>query len=68
MLFVEKSRIPNVLDFRKFKKNTTFGDSDWFIDWFEKHDVPLRGHAVFWSVDKHVQDWVKGLSKVKKII
>ena len=47
-------------------KNSTFGDSDWFMNWFEKHEVPLRGHAVFWSVDKHVQDWVKGLSKVKK--
>ena len=37
------------------------------MNWFENHEVPLRGHAVFWSVDKHVQDWVKGLSKVKKI-
>ena len=36
--------------------NFNYEDSDWFMNWFDEHNVTLRGHAVFWSVDQFVQE------------
>ncbi|MHC4626851.1 MAG: endo-1,4-beta-xylanase, partial [Planctomycetota bacterium] len=32
---------------------------DTMLAWTEKHDIPLRGHCVFWGIPNRVQDWLK---------
>jgi len=32
---------------------------DAMLAWTKKHDIPLRGHCVFWGVPNRVQDWLK---------
>ena len=29
------------------------------LDWTEAHDIPLRGHCLFWGISGRVQDWLK---------
>lgn len=36
-----------------------YESADEYMDLFDQKGVPLRGHAVFWSVDQFVQDWVQ---------
>ena len=36
-----------------------YHSADHFINIFDERQVPLRGHAVFWSVYQFVQQWVK---------
>jgi GH35 family endo-1,4-beta-xylanase len=35
---------------------------DAILAWTEEHDIPLRGHCVFWGVPNRVQDWLKRMS------
>jgi GH35 family endo-1,4-beta-xylanase len=35
--------------------------TDAAADWADEHDIPIRGHNIFWGVEKYVQDWVKEL-------
>lgn len=35
---------------------------DGILAWTEKHNIPLRGHNLFWGIEKFVQPWVKELS------
>ena len=32
------------------------------LKWTEQHEIPLRGHNVFWGVPNMVQDWQKALN------
>lgn len=32
---------------------------DAMLRWTEEHDIPLRGHCIFWGVPNRVQDWLK---------
>jgi endo-1,4-beta-xylanase len=32
------------------------------LEWTEANGIPLRGHNLFWGIDKFVQPWVKELS------
>ncbi len=34
---------------------------DNILEWTESHDVPCRGHNLYWGIDQFVQDWVKEL-------
>jgi len=34
---------------------------DAILDWTKQHDIPLRGHNVFWGAPNMVQPWVKAL-------
>ena len=34
---------------------------DAMLDWTEEHDIPLRGHNIFWGVSGRVQQWQKQL-------
>ena len=34
---------------------------DAILDWTEKHEIPLRGHCVFWGVPSRVPNWQKTL-------
>ncbi|MBN1804309.1 MAG: endo-1,4-beta-xylanase [Sedimentisphaerales bacterium] len=31
------------------------------LKWTSEHDIPLRGHCLFWGVPDRVQDWLKQL-------
>jgi len=34
---------------------------DAILAWTAEHDIPLRGHCLFWGIPNCVQDWVKQL-------
>lgn len=34
---------------------------DAILDWADHHDIPVRGHCIFWGTPGRVQDWVKQL-------
>ncbi len=34
---------------------------DAMLAWTEEHDIPLRGHNVFWGIPGRVQNWLKQL-------
>ncbi|GJP45209.1 hypothetical protein CLOM_g4627 [Closterium sp. NIES-68] len=36
--------------------------TDALVDWFIERNVSVRGHNVFWAVEKFVQTWVKNLN------
>lgn len=35
---------------------------DAILAWTEKHDIPLRGHNIFWGVSNRVPNWQKTMS------
>ena len=35
---------------------------DNMLAWTDEHNIPLRGHNLYWGIDKFVQDWVKELN------
>lgn len=35
---------------------------DAILEWTEENNLPLRGHNLFWGIEKFVQPWVKELS------
>jgi endo-1,4-beta-xylanase len=35
---------------------------DAILAWTEKHEIPLRGHCIFWGIPGRVQNWVKQLN------
>ncbi|CAI5477385.1 unnamed protein product [Closterium sp. Yama58-4] len=36
--------------------------TDALVDWFTQRNVSVRGHNIFWAVEKFVQTWVKNLN------
>ncbi|WP_158857927.1 endo-1,4-beta-xylanase [Lunatibacter salilacus] len=34
---------------------------DGILEWTDNHNIPLRGHNIYWGIEKFVQDWVKEL-------
>lgn len=34
---------------------------DAILEWTEQHDIPLRGHNIFWGIPNRVQSWQKAL-------
>jgi len=43
------------------KGEVNYGVVDGILEWTDKHHIPLRGHNIFWGIEKFVQDWVKEL-------
>ena len=41
--------------------NVNYATLDAILDWTSEHDIPLRGHCLFWGIPNRVQDWVKQL-------
>jgi len=35
---------------------------DAILQWTERHQIPLRGHNIFWGVENRVPDWQKRMS------
>jgi endo-1,4-beta-xylanase len=40
---------------------TSYADADRMLEWCEQNGIRMRGHCLFWEVEKYVQDWVKRL-------
>ncbi len=38
-----------------------YADADRILQWCEANGIRMRGHCIFWAVDRYVQNWVKGL-------
>ena len=34
---------------------------DAMLEWTDQHEIPLRGHNIYWGVSNRVQDWQKQL-------
>ena len=39
----------------------SYESADRMLSWCEKNGLTMRGHCVFWCVDKYVQPWIKHL-------
>lgn len=35
---------------------------DAILAWTDEHQIPLRGHNIFWGIPNRVQDWLKAMS------
>jgi GH35 family endo-1,4-beta-xylanase len=31
------------------------------LEWADEHGIPVRGHCIFWGVERFVQDWIRKL-------
>lgn len=47
------------MEWRKGQVNYDVVDA--ILKWTEENDIPLRGHNLFWGIEKFVQPWVKEL-------
>jgi len=43
------------------RDQVSYDDADRMLQWCEKNGLRMRGHCLFWCVDKFVQDWIKDL-------
>jgi GH35 family endo-1,4-beta-xylanase len=43
------------------KGKVDFATVDNMLVWTDAHQIPLRGHNLYWGIDQFVQDWVKNL-------
>ncbi|TVU03702.1 hypothetical protein EJB05_50767, partial [Eragrostis curvula] len=39
-----------------------YGDADRLLDFCDRAGKPVRGHCIFWAVDRFVQQWVKDIA------
>jgi GH35 family endo-1,4-beta-xylanase len=38
-----------------------YADADRMLEWCEQNGLRMRGHCIFWGVERYVQDWLKAL-------
>lgn len=38
-----------------------FAVTDNILNWTDEHNLPLRGHNIFWGIPRFIQSWVKDL-------
>ncbi|HEX2973945.1 MAG TPA: endo-1,4-beta-xylanase [Tepidisphaeraceae bacterium] len=41
--------------------NVNYATVDAILKWTDQHQIPLRGHNIFWGIPNRVQDWLKAL-------
>jgi GH35 family endo-1,4-beta-xylanase len=44
------------------KGEVNYSVIDAMLDWTEAHNIPIRGHNLFWGIPEFIQPWVKELS------
>jgi GH35 family endo-1,4-beta-xylanase len=49
-------------DMERRRGDVNYGVVDAILAWTDEHDIPLRGHCMFWGVPGRVQDWLKQLN------
>ncbi|HWA87007.1 MAG TPA: endo-1,4-beta-xylanase [Opitutus sp.] len=45
--------------------HVNYATVDAILDWADEHHLPVRGHNVYWGVEKYVQPWLKAMSDVE---
>jgi GH35 family endo-1,4-beta-xylanase len=45
----------------KSNRQRRYEDADSIVSWCTQNRIPVRGHCLFWEVEKYVQSWVKKL-------
>ena len=48
-------------DMEPRKGEVKYSTIDAILEWTEENKIPLRGHNLFWGIEKFVQPWVKEL-------
>jgi endo-1,4-beta-xylanase len=48
-------------DMERRRGDVNYDVVDAILEWTDKHDIPLRGHCVFWGIPGRVQNWLKQL-------
>ncbi len=48
-------------DMERRDGDVNYGVVDAVLAWTEEHDIPLRGHCLFWGIPGRVQNWLKQL-------
>ena len=43
------------------KDKVSYADADRMLQWCQDNGLRMRGHCIFWGMEKHVQGWVKEL-------
>ncbi|MHC4749709.1 MAG: endo-1,4-beta-xylanase [Planctomycetota bacterium] len=49
-------------DMERRRGNVNYDVVDALLAWTDEHDIPLRGHCVFWGNPGRVQNWLKQLN------
>ena len=49
-------------DMEPRRGQVNYATVDAILEWTEAHDIPLRGHNIFWGIPNRVQPWVKELN------
>lgn len=49
-------------DMEREKGRVDYSTVDAMLAWAHKHDIPLRGHCIYWGIPNRVQPWVKELN------
>jgi len=49
-------------DMERRKGEVNYNTVDAILKWTEENNIPLRGHNLFWGIQKFVQPWVKELN------
>ncbi len=50
------------LSMEREKGKVNYAVVDSMLAWTERHHIPLRGHNLYWGIDKFVQPWLKEMS------
>ncbi len=50
------------LDMEPRRGDVNYRTVDAILAWTDEHDIPLRGHNIFWGIPNRVQDWLKEMS------
>jgi GH35 family endo-1,4-beta-xylanase len=48
-------------DMEPRRGNVNYGTADAILAWTSQHQIPLRGHNIFWGIPNRVQEWLKVL-------
>jgi GH35 family endo-1,4-beta-xylanase len=48
-------------DMEPRRGNVNYRTVDAILAWTDEHQLPLRGHNIFWGIPNRVQDWLKEL-------
>lgn len=50
------------LDMEPRRGEVNYRTVDAILAWTREHDIPLRGHNIFWGIPNRVQDWLKSMT------
>ncbi len=49
-------------DMEPRRGSVNYRSVDAILDWTDQHQLPLRGHNIYWGIPNRVQDWLKQMS------